>query len=61
MMGTGSESLANKLGRLGETLEITSGSMGLLGMMETRLPSILQKMQCERAGGGKGGKNQRTA
>lgn len=29
MMGTGSESLANKKGKLEETLKITSGSMGL--------------------------------
>lgn len=29
MMGTGSESLVSKEGKLEETLEITSGSMGL--------------------------------
>lgn len=56
MMGTGSESLASKDSKLEETLKITYGSTSYLGMMEMRLHTILQKIQCEKAGGGKGEK-----
>lgn len=51
MIGTDSESLANKEGKLEETLEITSVSMGLSRDDRDKMPSILQKMQCKRAGG----------